>query len=502
MHKKIKKITIVGGGFSGYLTALYLKKNLNLPVDITLIDNPKYKPIGVGEGTQPFTSSFLDKCGLSRKDWMKPSNATFKYGVELTGWADNRYFVDNDHFANKMLNDKLFGLHNFFNRPGKDFADWLPAYKLAKNNKSPRISEYSINLGPHIQTSEAVHFSAVDIIETIKKEVQANITILTKEIKNVKLNEQGISKIEFDDDSSNDADLYIDCTGFSSLLIHDCLNVPFINYNSVLPCDSAVAIQTPYTDPTVECHPYTKSITMDYGWRWVIPNFSYIGNGYVYSSSYITKDQAEEELRKKINNFSSSARHLNMKCGRHEKIAVKNVIAVGLSAGFIEPLEATGITFSTKVIEWLNDVLNIQYNMYDTSAENFLNNMFFQMSNEIYAFVWFHYALSTRFDTDFWARFDYSTDVSKIPDIFRDYSKRFIPVPTGDFFYNELSLFDQSQWFSLFCASNKYEDIQIEFNNDEKKLLNYFTNLQTIKVKEAIDFLPNHYEYLKSWYNE
>ena len=150
--KKVKKITIFGGGTSGWLTAAYLVNNLNVPTQIVLIEDSEQGPIGVGEGTQPFTAKFLSECGIPPHLWMKDSNATFKYGVELIGWNDEPYFVDNDNEDNGIIAHNLYTSDYFIDKPYSEFAKWHPAYRLAKKNICQKFDEYfkSLNLGNKI----------------------------------------------------------------------------------------------------------------------------------------------------------------------------------------------------------------------------------------------------------------------------------------------------------------------------------------------------------------
>ena len=206
-----------------------------------------------------------------------------------------------------------------------------------------------MNFSIDIDSYGAVHFSAYDIILTIKNMIMEKITYIDTEITKVESDVDGISKL-IGNKQEYTADLYLDCSGFSSLLLEEALGSQFLSYNNWLLCDNAVTLPTKYNDPRIECHPYTISTTMKAGWRWTIPTYNKIGNGYVYSSKFIDRDQAEKELREALDDFETPVSHVKMKCGTHEEVAVKNVCGIGLSAVFIEPLEATGITFTTAMV--------------------------------------------------------------------------------------------------------------------------------------------------------
>ena len=499
--KKIKKIIIFGGGSSGWLTAAYLSTNLKIKTEIVLIESKDHKPIGVGEGTQPYTSAFLAACGIEHKDWMKPIQASFKYGVELIGWTEKPYFIDNDHFINHAVTEKLFVHDYFIDKDPQEYFDWLPAYQLAKDNVSPKISGYDVNTGPGLLTFGAVHFSANDIIETLKNKIQHNITYIQTAIADITSDNTGITALIDSDGKEYTADLFLDCSGFSSILLEKTLGVKFLSYENTLPCNRAVAIPKAYTNPEKECHPYTKSTTMSAGWRWTIPNYSRIGNGYVYCDKFISPEDAEKELRTAINEWEAPANHLTMKCGRLKTIAEKNTCAIGLSAGFVEPLEATGITFTTKVVEWLTSALNENLNLWNEESRNFLNYMFDSMSIEIHAFIWAHYHFATRNDTDFWKQFKHR-NISDVPNSINQIMENFIPVPKSGFFLKPTSMFHQGHWFGVLHAANMYKNNKSLVTEDETKYLEYFINTIYHRVNLAKKTFPNHYSFLKDWYND
>jgi tryptophan halogenase len=498
---KIKKIIIFGGGSSGWLTAAFLSSNLRIPCEIELIEDSKNSPIGVGEGTQPYTSAFLSACGIEPLEWMKPSRASFKYGVELVGWTDNPYFVDNDNISSHVLASNLFAHDYFIDKPPSDYFNWLPAYQLAKNNISPKIKDFDVNITPGLLSFGAVHFSAFDIIEAIKKKILNKITHTQVNIVDIKQDSNGISSLVDADGNNYKADLYIDCSGFSAILSEKILGTQFISYENTLPCNRAVALPTAYTDPEKECVPYTKATAMSAGWRWTIPNFQRIGNGYVYSDKFITPEDAEKELRTAIGNFDNEARHLKMKCGKLKKIAVKNVCAVGLSAGFVEPLEATGITFTTKVVEWIASSLNETNNIWNDNAKNFINYNFDEMSTEIHAFIWCHYYFSTKNDTEFWKKFK-NISKDQIPSSINDILINFFPFPRGPFYLNPSSMFHQGHWFSMLHACDRYQHVKKYVSEEQEKYLEYFITTHNNRCTNAKKTFPNHYQHLKTWYNE
>lgn len=497
---KANRICIFGGGTSGWLTATYLANNLNFPCEITVIESTKIGPIGVGEGTQPATARFLYDAGLDPKTWMDPSDAVFKLGVEFDGWTDKKFFVDNDFIEMTQMAADFYTTDYYVNRDIDEYLDWLPAYRLAKANKSPKLAGLDTHFALMGERQfGAVHFAAAKIVDSLKTLLGDRVKKFDTEIVKVETNENGIESLIDKDGNKHTADLFIDCTGFKSLLLEKHLGVDFEYITDLLPCDRAVAMPTQYTDPEKECHPYTKATTMNAGWRWTIPIYSRIGNGYVYSSKYLTPEEAEKELRESINEWDAEPNHLEMKCGIHKVIAHKNVVAAGLSAGFVEPLEATGITFTTKAVEVLSDLLNRGQGVWHQNSKNLLNESYDRNFWEIVAFVWAHYHFSTKSDTPFWNEIRNQT-LDNLPPKVVDLIQRFVPSPSREFFINPESSFHVGHWFQVLKPSGVYDNHPPILKDDLEKYAEYFIEANRYRVDKVIDAFPNHYEFLKSWY--
>lgn len=496
----MKKIIILGGGTSGWLTAAYLIHNLNIPIQIQLIEDFSKGPIGVGEGTQPFTAKFLYECGLEPKTWMKPSNSSFKYGVEFIGWNNDPYFVDNDLLANNFLSPNMPISKYFMDKPHNTFSEWQPSYKLAKSNISPKLDPNTdINFGVGVDSYGAVHFSAYEIIDTIKNLILNKINYINTKIVKTNRDESGITEIIDINNQVYKADLYLDCSGFNSILLGQTLQTPFNSYNKWLLNDSAVTISKSYTNPQQECHPYTKATAMNSGWKWTIPTYLKIGNGYVYNSSFTSPDQAEQELRHSINEFLSPAKHLKMKIGSYNNIAVKNVVGIGLSAGFVEPLEATGITFTTSIVKNLCKLLNITNNNWTDHSKSILNKEFNEMCFEILAFVYAHYYFSSKNDTPYWQEIR-NSNLNDLPTAALEILEYFYPKPKNFTFLTPKSMFTNMHWWSVLHAGGAYKDITNQITPSEIKYFEYFINTQNFRINESIKLFGNHYDFLDNWY--
>jgi len=504
MDNLVKNIVIVGGGSSGWLTVAHLRHNLPEMVNITLIESSKMGTIGVGEGTQPFTTAFLYECGLEPSEWMHLCDSTYKLGVELDGWADNNVFVDNDTSEMAVLGNGIM-MHEYVlasKKTKQEFLDWIPSYRLAQNNKSPKLNDHRLDFtfGLNGIAWDAVHFKAHDIVGMLKSKFQDKIKYYDAIVTDVKVNDNGIETLQLDNNETITADLFIDCTGFKSLLLEESLNEPFISFNDTLLCNRAVALPKEYNaNRKTAMHPYTKATAMTAGWRWTIPTWSRIGNGYVYCDKFITPEQAEQELRDAIGEHEAEANHLQMKIGKHKNIAVKNVVAVGLSAGFVEPLEATGITFTTKAVQNLTKVLIESRGFYDDQGREFLSREFETMIDEIHDFIFLHYYLSKKDDTEFWQavkKAPVSHSVDKILKLFKPMPPNSLHLP------GVYTMFHVGQWFELLFLLGFYDnDSEVTAKTAVKQYGEMVWDLYDQKTKKQVEVFPNHAEFLRDWYS-
>ena len=499
---KANNIIIFGGGTSGWLAATYMVNNIKFPCNITVIESTKIGPIGVGEGTQPATARFLYDAGVDPKTWMEPSDSVFKMGVEFVGWSDKNFFVDNDFVEHTQIGPGLYTSNYYIDKSLEEYLDYLPAYQMAKHNKSPKLAGLDTNYAlSGDRQFGAVHFAAQKIVDSLKKIVGDRVTTIDTEIVDIKSDNNGITALIDKDGNSYTADLYVDCTGFKSLLLEKELGVDFQPVTDFLPCDRAVAMPTQYNDPKEECHPYTKATAMKAGWRWTIPVFSRIGNGYVYSSKYITPEEAEKELRESIGEYEAEANHLEMKCGIHKVVAHKNVVAAGLSAGFVEPLEATGITFTTQAVEMLVHLLNQGQGVWQNNSKAYFNESYIRSFWEIVSFVWAHYHFSTKNDTDFWKDI-HKQKIDKVPQQVVDTIGAFVPSPHNGFFLHPESHFHVGHWFQVLFANGVYDKHPKVVEGDREKYAEYFIANQKYRTEKIIEMFPNHYEFLKEWYGK
>jgi len=525
---QVNNIVIVGGGSSGWLTAIFLLR-FNSSLNVTLIESDKISHIGVGESTQPAVSNFLNFIGYPQTDWMPHANATYKFGVMFNGWSDNQFMVDSEQEYWSTLDTTeygSFGMHNAAIATGmtaKEWSDWFPPYRMSINNKSPKFAKERFNYleGREYNTRgvNAVQWDNIAMIEWLKSEcIKLGINYIVDNVVKANLDEdEYITELVLEDQEVNvSGDLYIDCSGFRSVLINDVYNRPWESVENILPTNNAVVIRKKYTNPQKECHPYTGSTAMDSGWMWTIPTYNDLSYGYVYSNKYIDKDEAEKELRTKINEWEASALHVPFRAGQRDRIAFKNVYAIGLSAGFLEPLEATNLAFTVFAIDNLFQVLVDQngvlvYNDEDVGLH--LSKKFKMSVNEIVNFIYMHYRMATKNDTLFWKEIKEKPIPDKILLMYNaiidgpleklEYSellKRVLMKSVEDSNEHTSVVFSSHHWWQLLKGCGKYENIKKVYDDEFIKYSKMVLDIHSNRIDNILNVFPNHYDYLTEWY--
>lgn len=425
MSHNIKNIVIVGGGSAGWMTAAYLSKALDKNIQISLIESSNITTVGVGEATFSTIKLFFDFLGLQESEWMPKCNATYKMAIKFVNWN-----AQGQHFYHPF--------QRYETVDGFDISEWWLKMKrheeafdyscfmiplLCDLKKSPKYfsgevfddkaqylfsekdaPEKNVLASLKAQYPYAYHFDANLLARFLKDyAMQRGVKQIVDDVVDVQLKEDGsIDYLNTKEHGNLAGDLFIDCTGFRGLLINKALGEPFISFSDSLLCDSAIAMQIPTDIKKDGINPYTTATALSSGWVWNIPLYGRIGTGYVYSSAFISKEEAEREFRQHLGEASDGrkASHIKMRIGRNRNSWVKNCVAIGLSSGFVEPLESTGIFFIQHGIEELVS------NLPDTSFnEDMIRNYNQSVANCIDGvrdFLTLHYYASDRTDTEFW----------------------------------------------------------------------------------------------------
>jgi tryptophan halogenase len=496
-------ILIAGGGTAGWIAACLIKKSLRERVKITLLESKETRKIGVGEATVPTLRGTLHTLGISEKDFLKECQATFKLGVRLNHWRKPRGAWP-AHFYNPFgPMEKYHGVNLSELWLAGHQRDWtLPLdYScssipiLCDHLRSPKFQDQPEYVGT---VDYGYHVDAQLLGEYLKKfAVEWGVRHRYDEIDHTRLNPEGaIDHLVARNSGKIYADLYVDCTGFQGLLINQALNEPFHSYSKNLLCDSAVALNVPDDSLEKEIPPYTNANAQEAGWIWQIPLRHRWGTGYVYSSYHLSSDQAEQHLRKNLGKKGEegATRFIKMRVGRNRRAWVKNCLSVGLAAGFVEPLESSGIGFIYIAIQRvLSSLANPPWE--ERMIERF-NRYFGDLYDLVRDYLILHYYLSNGMDSPFWSAVRKEI---KVPESLRDAlaqcKERFPEDGVGS---QLVQFYDYKAAYLLGGFGWLPQEIHPKISNlEKKKVRSKLENLQ-VQYKELAQHLPTHVEYLNS----
>lgn len=413
-----KNIVIVGGGTAGWMTAAFLARILATQqpggIQITLIESEEIGIIGVGEGTFPTVRNTLAAIGIDEKHFMRASQATFKQGISFVDWQtkNSAYFhpFSAPHHLNgaELLPYWILGCAE----PGQSFCEATAIQEqMVAARKAPKRLQDPDYQGP---LTYAYHFDAprlAALLRDVSKDL--GVRHLVGTVQGVDMTDSGdIAAVLSNEHGRLTADLFIDCSGFRAELIGKALGSPFKSVADHLLTNRAVTLQVPYERPDAPLASSTISTAQEAGWTWDIGLEERRGVGYVYSSNHTSDERAEEVLRGYIGPAAKdlSARKLKFETGYREKQWIGNCVAVGLSAGFFEPLESTGIMLIEVAAHMISEFFPWDGAM--KPAADLYNRLMSNRFDKITDFLKLHYCLSKR-DEPFWRD---NVNSSTIPD--------------------------------------------------------------------------------------
>ena len=395
--QRVKKVVIAGGGTAGWCAAAGLSRLIGPLLDITLVESADIGIIGVGEATIPTIRTFHALTSVDEQAFMKATNATFKLGIEFENWArdGDRYFHSFGSIGKTPWMAHFY--HLWLEARDQGFGGSLDDYSLEL--KAARAGKFQLH--KNLTINYAYHFDAVLYGKYLRKLSEATgVKRIEGEITGVQQQaETGfITSLTLASGEVVEGDLFIDCTGFRGLLIEQTLKAGWEDWGHWLPTDRALAVQTRADGPIT---PYTKAIAHGEGWRWRIPLQNRVGNGLIYSSAYLSDDEAEARLRGLLDEpMVNAPRLVKYRTGRRKKFWDKNCIAMGLSSSFVEPLESTSIHLFQRGV--LHLVQNFPFfGINDALAERY-NDLSLKELEYARDFVILHYKLNERTDSTFW----------------------------------------------------------------------------------------------------
>ena len=493
---KIEKICIVGGGTAGWMSAAGLSNKFSdLGISIELVESDKIGTVGVGEATLPHIRYFNNSLGINEKDFMLATRATFKLGIEFCDWGKigDQYVHPFGDYGIPIDNIEY---HHF----------WLRL--LQKGHKS-RLCDHSFPVlaaesgkfqHPQGDNNEigsnfgyAYQFDSGLYAKFLRKYSEARNVIRTEgRVTEVLQNHENgnITSILLEDGSTIEADIFIDCSGFRGLLIEQTLKTGYEDWSNWLPCNKAVAVQCEQEGPSL---PYTRATARTAGWQWRIPLQHRTGNGYVYWDKYISDDEATHQLLSTLEGRAiTEPKQLFFKTGKRKKLWQKNVIAIGLSGGFMEPLESTSIHLIQEGITSLIELFpDKSFPESDIEEYNRRMNLNFDRVRD---FLLLHYVATQRDDSDMWNYFRNMTLPSSLKDKITAWNNR------GYLTKYEHGVFHPPSWLAVMAGQNlmpKSYDIRanrIDYNIIKSKLES-IRNDNRIAVKNT----PEHASYLQEY---
>ena len=412
-HKPIRKIVIVGGGSAGWLTAGVIAADhaaaLPSGLQVTLLESPDVAPIGVGEGSWPTMRDTLSRIGVSETAFIRECDAAFKQGSKFVGWSSGR---EDEYYFHPFvlpqgyteLNLVAGWLQRHAEVPFADLMSFQP--HLCMHGKAPKqivTPEYAAvaNYAYHLDAGKFALFLRRHCTERLGvRHVLDHVTGINSQANG------DIASVQLKEGGALAGDLFIDCTGFNSLLLGQHYGTPFRSQKHVLFNDRALALQVPYAEENSPIASQTVSTAQSNGWIWDIGLPTRRGIGHVYSSAHISDEAAEQELRRYVERSAGAAcsaapRKIAIQPGYREKFWHRNCVAVGLSAGFIEPLEASALALVELSAAMLSDEMPATRAAMDIVARRF-NDSFTYRWERVIDFLKLHYVLTKRTDSAFW----------------------------------------------------------------------------------------------------
>ena len=403
---RINSICILGGGTAGFAVASILSRYAEISgskFDIKVVYSEDIGTIGVGESTNLSINQFLKYLGLDDKKWMKRCDATHKTSIKFTDFNQGSHFyfpfgdVRQDRRNHEVIKRWFIAkeFHPEIYTPERVAGYLVPHTILAEKNKLT-------NDGFDLDGNTSYHFDSNKFGNILKEySKKRGVKIINDRFIKAELNGNGSIKSLVCEDSTYDADLFVDCSGFRSLLLGQTMKEEFVSFSDTLINDKAIVAKIPYKDKDKQLKNYTDSVALKNGWCWHIPLWNHMSVGYVHSSKFATPEQIESEFFEHVGEVDYEI--INYKSGRYKRGWVKNVVSVGLSYGFLEPLEGTGLASmfinSFRLLEAISK-RDMNYTQLD-------RDLFNNSSGEYGIDGWksqieSHYYLSTRTDSEYW----------------------------------------------------------------------------------------------------
>ncbi len=489
----IRRIVIVGGGTAGWMTAATLSMTLHKEYSIHLVESDEIAIIGVGEATIPPIRLFNTALGLDEDDFLRQTKGTFKLGIEFVNWS---------RLGSSYIHDFGKAGHNLNGMPF--YQHWLRHYlagkapeleKLAINSMACRNAKFmravpDMKGSPLGEIVHAFHFDASLYARYLRSYSEAR-GVVRKEGKIVSViqhTENGyIDSVVLESGEKISGDLFIDCSGMRGLLIEQTLQTGFVDWSHWLPCDRAIAIPCTSSDPLL---PYTRSTAHTAGWQWRIPLQHRIGNGHVFSSRFMSEDEATSILLSNLDGEPlAEPKTIKYVAGKRAKLWNKNCVAIGLSSGFLEPLESTSIHLIQAAVNRLITFLpNHTFVQSDIDEFNAMSDFEYERIRD---FIILHYKATERNDSAFWdycRTMEIPANLQRKLDLYRGHGR---VMRDGN------ELFADTSWLQVMHGQGirPTDYLPLADGLTEKELDEFIREVESV-IQKCVAVMPSHAEFI------
>ena len=487
---RARRIVIAGGGTAGWMAAAAIARTMGDTIELTLVESDTIGTVGVGESTIPPLVKFNQLTGIDEADFMRETNATFKLGIEFENWKvdGEKYFhsfgaTGRDHWSAGFQH---FWLHGQTQGHHESFDEYCLELMAAYAGKFAILPDNRLNYAYQLDATAYSRFLR-------RKAEDAGAKRQEGKIASVELHAESgyIAALVLESGIRIEGDLFIDCTGFRALLIEGALHVGYEDWTHYLPNDRAIAVQTESVRNPI---PYTRAIAHEAGWQWRIPLQHRQGNGIVYCSRYMSDDEAEAKLLSTVEGDTCSMpNRLRFTTGARRKQWYRNCVAVGLSSGFMEPLESTSIHLIQRAILRLIRMLPWGSDISARDIAEFNDQQMTEM-DQIRDFLILHYKVTNRRDSPFWrqcADMEIPDSLAQKIELFRE---------TGRVFRKNEELFAENSWVQVMLGQGikpkSYHPVATKMKDEE---LDRFLATLRENVARNVSGLPDHHAFVKRY---
>ncbi|GAB5458103.1 MAG: tryptophan 7-halogenase [Henriciella sp.] len=510
MANPIQHVTIVGGGTSGWIAACFLAKRFQKLIKagkfkVTLIESQKIGIVGVGESTARPMADLLRYIGINESEFIKRCDATFKLSGYFNHWDVNQkgdpvswvnpFFTQSDiEGFNPGYLFSQFAMHPGGGPINESYTEAMsvcPA--IIRAHKGPRAlnkSDYQYDV-PY-----SYHMNAVELAKMLMEHGKTlGVEHIYDDVKDVNLDDRGfVRSLTLEERGEVPIEFVIDATGFASIIIGKAMGEPFENYDKYLLNDRAVVAQLPHADPT-KIQPTSHATGMKAGWSFWVPLFNRAGSGYIYSSKFISDDDAIKEFKAHVGPAADDIdpRVIRMRIGKTRRSLVKNCLALGLSSGFVEPLEATAIYSVQLGLMWLMKYL--PESDFSEAVEKRYNSQIDTLYSEIVDFIVMMFYISNRDDSEFWRTVRHELEV---PDSLQEKLDLWKHTMPDELDLQGNTFFTTNSYLSALMGKQFYKGrTYMQASGVPETLWQQYLSARNDRTKMFLNTLPDHYTLLR-----